>query len=123
MKFARCLGLIALLSAVTSRPATAGIETVELPEVQAVKALAGIVRDPSGSPITGATVSEVSSDSKTVIRTIATDQNGSFAFPTAPKKRIYHLLISSYGFNPLLIHVRTSRWTKRLLDLKLMVST
>ena len=86
-------------------------------------ALSGIVRDPSGAPLTGATVAEVSQDG-TVIESTTTDQVGSFAIVPRAKKKVYDLKISlDPNFNPLIVHVRVSRWTKKLLDLKLEVST
>lgn len=100
-----------------------GVETVEIAKVQVVRALSGSVRDTSGAGISGATVAEVSPDSKQVLRSVTTDRDGKFSLVSAPGKNMYNLIISRDGFNPLLIHVRTSRWTRRLLNLRLYVST
>ena len=32
-------------------------------------------------------------------------------------------MISSNGFNPLVVHVRVSQWTKKVLDLRPEIST
>src|ERR1700732_43818 len=101
-----------------SSSAKAGVEIVEIERVQVVNAVSGVVHDPSGAPILGATVAEVSPDWKTVIQSTNTDADGRFSIVPKAKKRIYHLMISSNGFNPLVVHVRVSQWTKKLLDLR-----
>lgn len=115
--------LSAVAGCMTSSASAGGVETVEIAKVQVVKAVSGLVRDANGTAISGATVAEVSADHKQVIRSVRTDTDGKFALPSEPGKKIYNLMIWSDGFNPLLIRVRTSRWTKRLLDLRLYVST
>jgi len=107
----------------TASPTMAQRALIEIDRVQVANALSGIVRDPSGAPLTGATVAEVSQDG-TVIESTTTDQVGSFAIVPRAKKKVYDLKISlDPNFNPLIVHVRVSRWTKKLLDLKLEVST
>lgn len=113
--------LVVLLG--TAIPAVAGVELVELEKTQVAHTLSGIVRDGSGVPVQGATVAEVSQDHMTVIRTRMTDKNGSFTFSLERKRKIYHLMISCDGFNPMLVHVKTSRWTRKLLDLRLELAT
>jgi hypothetical protein len=115
--------LLAAGLAGTATSATAGIEIVEVAKIQVVRAVSGFVRDPNGSPVGGATVAEVSADHKTILRSVTTDKNGGFALPREPRKKIYHLMVSAYGFNPLLVHVKTSWWRKRLLDLRLELTT
>jgi hypothetical protein len=88
-----------------------------------VHALSGVVRDPNGAPLPGATVAELSQDGN-VIASAITDQSGSFAIVPEAKKRVYDLKISlDPNFNPLIVHVRVSNWTKKLLNLKLELST
>ena len=104
----------------------AGVEIVEIGKIQVVKAISGVVRDPNGAPVSGATVAVVSSDGKTVIQSTTTDQAGTFAIVPTAKKKVYDLKISFdkfAGFNPLIVHVSVSRWTKKLLNLKLELST
>lgn len=108
---------------VASCPALAGVETVEIGKVQVVRALAGVVRGPNGDPISGATVEEVSADQKTVLRKVVTDKDGRFVLRSTPGRNIHHLMVSAHQFNPLLVHVRMSRWTRKLLDLHIEVST
>ena len=116
------LALILSLAGAAS-PAIAQRTVVEIDKIQAVNALSGIVRDPSGAPVPGATVAEVSQDG-TLVKSTTTDQEGKFAIVPSAKKKVYDLKISlDPNFNPLIVHVRVSRWTKKLLDLKLQVST
>jgi len=105
-------------------PASAQRTIVEIEKVQVVSAVSGIVRDPNGTPISGATVAEVAPDGKTVIQSTITDQEGSFTLVPKAKQKVYDLKIDkSPNFDPLIVHVRVSRWTKRVLDLKLEIST
>jgi hypothetical protein len=115
--------VLSVILAECSATALAGVETVEIAKVQVVKAVSGVVRDSSGAPIRGETVSDVSPDGKLVARTTVTDENGKFAFALEPAKKTYNLMISMNSFNPLLVHVRISRWTKRSLVLRLQLST
>jgi hypothetical protein len=121
-KASHALVLLACLAG-ASRPAMAGVETVEIGKIQVVKAISGVVRDPNGAPISGATVEEVSPDWKTVIRTTTTDASGTFGFVPTAKNRVYHLRISLTNFNPLIVHVKLSRWTRKSLNLKLELGT
>lgn len=109
--------------AATSGTTTAQYATVEIAKIRVVSALSGTVRDPSGAPIQGATVAEISPDGKVIIQTTTTDQAGTFAIVSTAKKKVYDLRISSAGFNPLIVHLRVSKWTKKLLSLKLELST
>jgi len=104
-------------------PAAAQYAIVEIEKVQIVKSLSGVVSDTSGAPIPGATVAEVSSDLKTVIRSTVTDANGVFTLPPLHKGKVHHLTVSMKNFNPLVVHVKVSRWSSKLLDLKLHVAT
>jgi hypothetical protein len=119
--------LLAVLSSATllcgSHRALAGVELEEIAKVKVVKALAGMVRGPGDEPIDSATVEEVSADQKTVFRRVLTDKDGKFNLPSVSGQKIYHLMISAPQFNTLLVHVRISRWTGKLLDLRIEVST
>jgi len=107
----------------TASPTMAQRNTVEIGKVQVVSALSGVVRDANGVPIPGATVAEVSQDGN-VIQSTTTDQGGNFAIVPRAKKKVYDLKISlDPNFNPLIVHVKVSRWTKKLLDLKLEIAT
>jgi hypothetical protein len=115
------LALISLAG--TASPTIAQRYTVEIGKVQVVSALSGVVRDANGAPIPGATVAEVSQDGN-VIQSTTTDQGGSFAIVPRAKKKVYDLKISlDPNFNPLIVHVKVSKWTRKLLDLRLEIAT
>lgn len=117
------LTLVAVLGGASSL-ASAQRAIVEIEKIQVVHAISGVIRDPVGSPIPGAMVAEVSTDGKTVIQSTTTDKTGSFAIVPKAKRKVYDLKIScDPNFNPLIVHVRVSRWTRKLLDLKLYLST
>jgi ABC-type uncharacterized transport system permease subunit len=115
---AAALSVVGLASA-----GLAGIETVEIQKVQVVRSVSGMASDPSGAPIAGAVIAELGADGKTVARTVQTDKNGHFSLPARPHQRIYSLRISMKGFNPLIVHVKTSRWSRKTLKLRLEVGT
>lgn len=116
--FAAALLVFGLASAVAP-----GVDTVEIQKIQVVRSVSGIVTDPSGAPITGAVVAELGADGKTVLRTVETDKAGHFNLRQRPSQRIYSLRISMNGFDPLIVHLKTSRWTKRVLRVHLVVAT
>lgn len=103
--------------------ASGQMETVEIAKTQVVASVSGVVRDSTGAPIPGAKVSEVSSDLKMEIQSTTTDKDGKFSLAPKHKQKIHHLVISKRNFNPLLIHVKVSRWTSRLLVLRLHVAS
>ncbi len=103
--------------------AVAGVETVEMQKVQVVRSVSGVVNDPAGVPIEGAVVAELVGDGGRVVRTVQTDENGYFSLPPERNQRIYLIRISRNGFNPLIVHVKTTRWTKKTLKLRLEIGT
>jgi len=103
--------------------ALAGVETVEIQKVQVVRTVSGTVSDPGGVPLAGAIVAELGADGKTVVRSIQTDKSGHFSLSRRSHQKIYSLKISMDGFNPLIVHVRTSVWGKKVLKLQLEIST
>jgi hypothetical protein len=118
--------VVAIFLAAASNSAFAGVEIVEIETVQVVRTISGVVRDPGGAPIPGATVTEVSPDWKTAIQSTTTNADGTFAIGPRDRKKVYHLKISfdkSPDFNPLIVHVRLSRWTGKKLTLKLELTT
>lgn len=102
--------------------AAAQYAIIEVEKVQVVKSVSGVVSDASGALITGATVAEVSADRKTVIQSTVTNANGVFSLPPPCDGRIHHLMVSMKNFNPLLVHVKVSKRTSKLLDLQLHVA-
>jgi hypothetical protein len=118
--------VFAVFLAAASSSALAGVEIDEIEKIQVVRTISGVVRAPSGAPVPGATVTEVSPDWKTAIQSTTTNADGTFAIVPRDRKKVYHLKISfdkSADFNPLIVHVRISRWTKKTLSLKLELST
>ena len=109
--------------AIFAASALAGVEVIEIQKIQVAKAMSGVVSDPSGAPIAGATVAEVSADRKTVIQSTITDANGNFTLPRTHKNKVYHLMVSMKNFNPLVVHVKVSARTSKLLNLQLYVAT
>lgn len=120
--FARLILTILVVATLTSG-VMGQVETVEIVKIQVVKAIAGVVLDPNGDAIAGASVSETSLVTKAVVRSTTTDGKGNFKMAPTPGQKTYHLIISAKGFNPLLVHVKTSRWTRKLLSLRLEVAT
>jgi hypothetical protein len=103
--------------------ATAGVEIVEIEKVQVVGCLSGVVRDPSGAPLPGAKVEEVSPDWKAVIQSTTTDSAGFFSMTPQSRRRIYYLVIRLSGFNPMRVQVRINTGSTKQLDIQLEVST
>jgi len=68
-------------------------------------------------------VAEVSADRKAVIQSTITDANGNFSLPQTHKSKVYHLMISMKNFDPLVVHVKVSNRTPKLLNLQLHVAT
>jgi len=64
------------------------MEIIEIEKPQPAKSVAGIVSDPSGSPLLGVTVEERSDDWKSVLRAPETDDKGRFHFSATPKKTL-----------------------------------
>jgi len=121
----RLTRLLVLLPAIAvfSNSALAEVEIIEIEEVQVVKSISGLVTDTSGAPIPGATVAEVSADWKTVIQSTIADKKGEFTLPQKHQSTIYHLMISMDNFNPLVVHVKVTTRTSKLLNLQLHVAT
>ena len=57
----------------------------------------GIVRDPSGAVVSGATVDVVNTDRNAVIRSLTTDANGAYVAPLLPLGH-YKLAVTASGF-------------------------
>jgi|SRR5580700_533541 hypothetical protein len=98
-------------------------QVIELADVQLVKSLSAVVQDPGGSPLTNVLVQEFSPDWKTVLRTTATDDQGSFSLATLQGRKIYCLQLSTPGFDPLRLRVQLDRKRGANLKLKLTIAT
>lgn len=113
----------ALLGLGLASAAVAGVDTVEVQKIQIVRSVSGVVTDPNGALITGAVVAALGPDGSTVLRSVATDKEGYFSLSQRPHQRVYSLRISKNGFDPMIVHVRTSRWTKRIMKVRLVIAT
>lgn len=98
-------------------------EIVEIEQPQSAKAVAGVVVDPSGAPLSGVTVEERSEDWKAVLRSTETDENGRFHFKPSQNKTVYYLYLSRYGFNWLRIKLQLSKTAKSPLVVKMPIGT
>ena len=103
--------------------ATAGVEIVEIRKVQIAKGLTGIVCDPSGTPLPGVQVEEVSSDWQTVLQTTSTGANGHFTIKPTSREKMYYLVFYLKNFNPMRIRVKIRSDSKRELSLRLEFGT
>jgi hypothetical protein len=98
-------------------------QTIELADVQLVKSLSAVVQDPVGSRLTNVLVQEFSPDWKTVLRTSATDDHGTFSLANVQGRKIYCLQLSTPGFDPLRLRVQVNRKRGANLKLKLTIAT
>lgn len=96
--------------------------SVQIKNVQSARSLAGVVVDPSGAPIPGVLVEEVSPDWKGSLRSTKTDANGSFEFDPVKGRRLYYFQLRQDGFNPLLVRVKVDRRRGKDLRLTLIVA-
>jgi Carboxypeptidase regulatory-like domain len=79
----------------------------------------GVVKDPSGAAVTGATV-EISYGVSGFVRTATTGADGSFRFTNVPFNP-YHMTVSAQGFAPYTrdVEVRSTVTTSVQIALKL----
>jgi hypothetical protein len=103
--------------------ATAGVEIVEIAKVKVVGQLSGEVRDPSGAPLSGATVEEVSPDWKIVFQNTKTDTEGHFAMTPSTRRRLYYVVVTLPGFNSVRMRVRIDASSTKQLDIQLPLGT
>jgi len=93
-------------------------QVVELPEVTA-HALSGTVVNGDGSPIPHARVEMIAMKGRPLgkaLRTITTDENGQFAFPSSTNQR-YRLRISKEGYRTIVVvfHVSSKAINRRFV--------
>jgi len=117
--------LVAGIAFVLMSPCFAGIETVEIGNVQFAEILGGIVIDPAGSPLADVQVIEVAPDWRTIIRITRTDADGRWSLPPVPKRRIYFLrfITKQCCFNQVRCRVKLSKRKGKELRIELPLST
>jgi hypothetical protein len=102
----------------------AGVEVVEIGNVQVSKTLGGTVADPSDSPLPDVQVIEVASDWNTILRTTTTNAQGRWSLPPVVNRRIYRFrLVKVGGFNEVRFRVRLNKRKGKELRINLPLST
>jgi len=84
--------------------------------------LAGFVSDPSGATVSGVVIEDCDSTFKQVLASTTTDANGHFAFPGKKTGTTHFLRLSHYGFDPMQITVKLSRFAMSGLNVRLHVA-
>jgi carboxypeptidase family protein len=103
--------------------ASAGVELIEISEVQLVRELSGVVEDSSGALMKGVLVEEFSSDWKKVLRSSHTDAEGTFLLRGTKDWQLHWLQVSCNGFNPMRFRMRVDPNRGKPLRLTMHVST
>ena len=118
------MALMAAALLVVASTCFAGVEVVEIGNLQVSRTLGGTVADPSGSPLPQVQVIEVASDWKTVLRTTTTDSLGHWSLPSVSNREIYHFrLVKEGGFNEVRFRVKVNRHKGKELRINLPLST
>jgi hypothetical protein len=117
-----------MLLAITSLlllPCFAGVEIVEIGNVQLTKSLGGIVANPADSPLADVQVIEVTSDWRTTIRSTSTDAEGRWSLPPVPGQGIYffRFITKQCCFNEVRCRVKLNKRKGKELRISLPLST
>ena len=83
--------MLATIALLLLSPCFAGVEIIEIGNVQFSKTLGGIVADTTDSPLADVQVIEVAADWQTTIRSTMTDTEGRWSLPPVPNQSIYFL--------------------------------
>jgi hypothetical protein len=103
--------------------ANAQYQTVMLARVQTARSLAGVVVDPEGGVIAGATVELCSHDWKDCHTKATAGPDGRFAMVPRQWQKLYYLRFSADGFDPLEFKARVNRASLKSLRAELIVAT
>jgi hypothetical protein len=123
MSICRLWFVAALLFFASAHLEAQGVSTVEIRNVQLARSLAAVVQDPTGSPIAGVLVEEVSSDWKDSLRSTRTDAAGAFSFAPVKDRKVYYFQLRMNGFDPLRVRVKVDREHGKELRLQIVLST
>jgi hypothetical protein len=102
-------------------PAKAVYEIVVVQRPFRTHSLAGVVVDPSGAILPGATVDDCDPTFSRVLATTTTDSTGYFAFSGTKIGSNHYLRFRSRGFNPLEISVKLRHFAPAQLRVKLPI--
>jgi hypothetical protein len=116
------LGSIALL---LLSPCFAGVETLEIGNIQFSKTLGGIVTDTADSPLADVQVIEVASEWQTPVRSTTTDAEGRWTLPPIPARQVYFLrfITKECCFNEVRCRVKLNKRKGKALRINLPMST
>jgi hypothetical protein len=103
----------------------AGVEIIEIGNVQFSKTLGGIVADTTDSPLADVQVIEVAADWQTTIRSTRTDAEGRWSLPPVPNQSIYFLrfITKQCCFNEVRCRVKLNKRKGKELRINLPLST
>lgn len=103
---------VAFIWALLVTSANAARELIEIEEPQPSQRVEGIVVDPSGAPIEGMTVTDLSDDWGEVLRSTKKDKRGHFRFSAESSKTLYYLRFEHALFNPLQLKLKLHKKAK-----------
>jgi hypothetical protein len=106
-------------------PCFAGVEIVEIGNVQFCKTLDGVVVDPTDSPLANVQVIEVTPDWQTTNRMTRTDAEGRWSLPPVPNQDVYFLrfITKQCCFNEVRCRAKLNKRQGKALRIKLPLST
>jgi hypothetical protein len=114
---------IALLTVLCVPAASAQYQTVQLVRILNARALSGVVTDPNGGAVAGATVELCTPEWKSCSSKVVSGSDGRFAIIPEQKQQIYYLRASQYGFDPLLFKVHVRRFARKYLRVSLHIAS
>ena len=117
--------MLATIALLLLSPCFAGVEIVEIGNVQFSKTLGGIVADTTDSPLADVRVIEVAADWQTTIRSTMTDTEGRWSLPPVPNQSIYFLrfITKQCCFNEVRCRVKLNKRKGKELRINLPLST
>jgi Carboxypeptidase regulatory-like domain len=92
----------------------AGVETVEIGDVQVAPTISAVVGEPSGEPLKNCVVEEFDPGWTNVLRSTRTDSAGVFSFAPLNARKLYYIQVSYPGTNPLRFRLMIRKRAKQL---------
>ena len=117
--------MLATIALLLLSPCFAGVEIVEIRNMQFCKTLGGIVVDPTDTPLADVQIVEVAPDWQTTIRSTRTDAQGRWSLPSVPNQHIYFLrfITKQCCFNEVRCRVKLNKRKGKELRIDLPLST